>query len=158
MLLLVKPLGVLIGATSFVMQITGGMVFGIALAETVSPLPVSGELAAAYAAIGALFGALMWAMKGRVERAEKREDKLLDADERKTDTIKELASATLKATEVTEKAVAAANAAVVQATAAATTAATAAEEAKRNGAKIDAISTTCTDIRQVVRDAANRRG
>lgn len=56
-------------------------------------------LMASYGAIGALFSLYVWSTKGRTERCEKREDKLLDADGEKTATMKEVSSTLTKVAE-----------------------------------------------------------
>jgi hypothetical protein len=125
----------IIGAT---LQISGGatvaLFFGMIAAQT-QGVSVDPELAAAYAAIGALFGLLSWMVKGRIERCEKREDTLLTADTDKTSTMRDLAATVTKAADVAASAVAASNAAV--------------EESRRNGQKLDALLPSVAEVREL---------
>jgi hypothetical protein len=99
-------------------------------------LALDPALAAAYGAIGALFGLVTWLAKGRIERCEKREDTMLAADAEKTTTLRELVTAVSKSADVTASAVTAANGAV--------------EESRRNGARLESLGGTLDAVNTAV--------
>lgn len=124
-----------------VFQISGGTTLAVITAAVVAAengVSLDPALAAAYGAIGALFGLVTWLAKGRIERCEGREDKLLGADSDKTATMRELATVVSKATDVTSAAVAAANSTL--------------EETKRNGVKLDRLEGIYNAVVPDVRD------
>jgi hypothetical protein len=93
-----------VSGVALVFQVTGGFGIGTVIAQTASP-GLDPALVSAYGAISALFGLLTWMAKGRIERCEKREDKILDTAGEQTGTMRELAAAVNKAADVTGDAV-----------------------------------------------------
>jgi hypothetical protein len=149
--------GYINSAVAFIFQTTGGATVAVFVAAVVAQvdggIPLDPALAAAYGAIGALFGLVTWLTKGRIERCEKREDTLLAADSDKTTTLRDLAATVTKAADVAAAAVHASNMTM--------------EETKRNGARIDALAsavvpevreirTTATDLARRVDELARR--
>lgn len=134
---------------AFAFQVTGGMTVGLVAGNVIaqsnsaanSGVQLDPALAAAYGAIGALFGLVTWLAKGRIERCENREDKMLGADSDKTATMKELSSAVAKAAEVTVSAVSAANIAV--------------EESRRIGGKVDGVQSAVGQLASTVSDLSH---
>jgi len=127
--------GHIAAGAAFLLQVTGGFTVGVVAAQAANP-GLDPALVSAYGAIGALFGLVTWLAKGRIERCEKREDTMLTADSEKTATMRELAAAVNKAADVTANAVSAATGAV--------------EESKRNGGKLDALTSGMGELRREV--------
>lgn len=123
---------------AFLSQVGGGASLGLVTGNILvqstgsGSIPIDPALGAAYGAIGALFGLVTWLAKGRIERCEKREDKILYTEAEKTTTIRELSQVVAKAAEV---------------------AAMATEESKRNGQKLDALQSQVTGLATSVADA-----
>lgn len=130
--------GGIAAGVAFLFQITGGATLGMVAGSVIAQQNGNGveldpALAAAYGAIGALFGLVTWLAKGRIERCERREDALLNADSEKNITLRELVATVGKSADVTQNAVTAANGAI--------------EESKRNGTKLDTLIELVRDIR-----------
>ena len=138
-------LHILATLSAFTMQTLGGVVLAMVAGQAVTGSPVDGDAIPYVAAIGALFSLVTWLAKGRIERCEKREDKMLDADSDKTTTLRELGAAVGKAADITGGAVTAATGAI--------------EESRRNGVKLDALTAAVTELsRNVERLSENRGG
>lgn len=125
---------------AFLTQVGGGASLGIMTGNvlvqaTGNSIPIDPALGAAYGAIGALFGLVTWLAKGRIERCEKREDKMLDNESEKTTTIRELTQVVGKAAEVGAMAM---------------------EESKKNGQKLDALQTQFTTVASALTDVARQ--
>lgn len=111
-----------------VVSVAGSAVIGLAVAfmqAAAGGVQVDPIVTMMGAAIAALFTALMWALRGRTERCEKREDKLLEQDGEKTTALKELAAVTSKGVDLATRSV--------------DTATTSIDETKSNGRKLDAL-------------------
>lgn len=72
---------------------------------TVGSTGLDPALIASYGAIGALFSLYVWSTKGRTERCESREDKLLNSDTDKTAALRDVATTVVKVSEAADKAV-----------------------------------------------------
>lgn len=129
---------VLVSGLSLLFQASGGatvsLLVGTILVQTQGGVSLDPALAAAYGAIGALFGLVTWLAKGRIERCEGREDKLLTADADKTATIRELSTGIAKVGDTVTSIVAALNS---------------------NGQRIEQLTTHCNTENREMRNAVD---
>lgn len=144
------PVEKIASGAAFLTQVGGGASLGIMTgnvlvqATTGGSIPIDPALGAAYGAIGALFGLVTWLAKGRIERCEKREDKILDTEAEKTTTIREQTQVVAKSAEVAALAIEESKKAT--------------EESKRNGQKLDALqsqfATVARHVTELTRNVA----
>lgn len=129
----------LIFSVALVSQATVALFVAALMTDTSGGVSLDPALVAAYGAISALFGLVTWLAKGRIERCENREDKLLTADADKTLTIRELTTTVAKVGDIAAGVVTAINS---------------------NGQRIETLTTNCStdnkDMRNTI-DALSRR-